>query len=284
MFNPDFTRIIESDFQSYFTHNLEESFNLTSATDSRYKSNLGIWKQGFRDGVFVPQLHGAEHLQVNRWLRYIKSGNDLLRNAAHQGFWGISAYTTPKINKSLQASLHIDSPEDKAFAIERIKLATEEFRRVFGFSSQTFIPPNYTWFEDIEKILLKSRVISFQSGSVQNIVDDFGSIRKVRAHTGMHKASGIGLTIRNVDFEPSDFRSRNPVSTALKQIETAFLWKKPAIISSHRMNYVSANDPANGKRSIEALSELLRQIVKRWPDARFLSSVQLAEQIFGSNR
>jgi hypothetical protein len=61
----------------------------------------------------------------------------------------------------------------------------------------------------------------------------------------------------------------------MKQIETAFFWNKPAIISSHRVNFCGHIDPKNREIGLSALKELLQKIVKKWPDVEFMSSVEL---------
>ena len=72
---------------------------------------------------------------------------------------------------------------------------------------------------------------------------------------------------------------RTPVGYALGQVEAAFRWRKPAIISSHRVNFCGHIDPNNRQQGIAALGELLKGIVKRWPDVRFISADQLVERI-----
>ena len=62
---------------------------------------------------------------------------------------------------------------------------------------------------------------------------------------------------------------------SLKEIQTAFFWQKPAIISTHRINYVGGIDLAHRDRNLKALDLLLKNILKKWPEVEFLSSDQL---------
>jgi hypothetical protein len=70
------------------------------------------------------------------------------------------------------------------------------------------------------------------------------------------------------------------VDEAMSRINTAFLWKKPAVIGSHRLNYIGTIDPENRSRNLETLGQLLKRIVKQWPDVEFISSADLAEIIW----
>lgn len=66
------------------------------------------------------------------------------------------------------------------------------------------------------------------------------------------------------------------MSTCIRQIESAYRWGQPAIISSHRVNYMSRIDQNNREKHIELLDDLLTEILNRWPDVAFISSDQLA--------
>lgn len=83
-------------------------------------------------------------------------------------------------------------------------------------------------------------------------------------------------TVRNCLFEPALFDSIDNVSTCIRQIESAYRWGQPAIISSHRVNYMSRIDQNNREKHIELLDDLLTEILNRWPDVAFISSDQLA--------
>jgi hypothetical protein len=65
----------------------------------------------------------------------------------------------------------------------------------------------------------------------------------------------------------------------MKEISSAFFWKRPAIISSHRVNYIGAINEKNSKRGLTDLQNLLQRIVKTWPDVQFISSEQLAHRM-----
>ena len=70
--------------------------------------------------------------------------------------------------------------------------------------------------------------------------------------------------------------SKNEVKLrTIKAIKAAFFWKKPAIISTHRLNYIGKIHPYNRKKNLELLKGLLNKIILKWHDVEFLTSDQL---------
>ena len=86
--------------------------------------------------------------------------------------------------------------------------------------------------------------------------------------------------VRNCVFEPSQKPAGfDNVGECLKDIQNAFFWKKPAIITAHRLNFVGYINPENRDRNLKMLKELLSSILKKWPDAEFMTSPQLGNLI-----
>ncbi|MFO0180642.1 MAG: hypothetical protein ACK517_02550, partial [bacterium] len=88
--------------------------------------------------------------------------------------------------------------------------------------------------------------------------------------------------VRNVVFEPTTSPA-TAVARALQQIQAAFFWNKPAIISSHRVNFCGQIDESNRKHSLEALQSLLQEILARWPDVKFLTAEELTRLILATS-
>jgi hypothetical protein len=53
------------------------------------------------------------------------------------------------------------------------------------------------------------------------------------------------------------------VGECLKDIQNAFFWKKPAIITSHRLNFIGFIHPENRERNLKQFRELLRNHIKK---------------------
>ena len=57
------------------------------------------------------------------------------------------------------------------------------------------------------------------------------------------------------------------------------MWHKPATISTHRVNYVGFLHPENRERTLHKFEELLRTMLKKWPDIEFMTSMELGDLI-----
>jgi hypothetical protein len=99
---------------------------------------------------------------------------------------------------------------------------------------------------------------------------------KKEPHTFWEKdTSGLRFNIRNTHFEPVLNENKDWINRCLQDISNAFLFNKPAIISSHRINYISSISEQNGKKGLADLKKLLKEILKRWPDIEFVSTADL---------
>ena len=85
--------------------------------------------------------------------------------------------------------------------------------------------------------------------------------------------------IRNVVFEPTEDRGIDWVEFTMKQIETAFRWKRPAIISSHRVNFCGHIEEMNREKGLLTLKKLLENIVTKWPDVEFMAADELGDLV-----
>jgi len=83
-------------------------------------------------------------------------------------------------------------------------------------------------------------------------------------------------------FEPSSRKYTDPVGSCLKEIAIAFAWNKPAIICSHRVNFIGSVDLNNRIRNIGLFKQLLFEIIKKWPEVEFMSSDNLGMYISSS--
>ena len=63
----------------------------------------------------------------------------------------------------------------------------------------------------------------------------------------------------------------------------AFKFHKPAIISTHRVNYIGVHDGSNRMNGLNNLRRLLANIRKTWPDIEFMTTDQLGYIIDGIN-
>ncbi len=86
-------------------------------------------------------------------------------------------------------------------------------------------------------------------------------------------------------LEPSLFNLEvdDWVSSCLSDIDIAFKMKKPAIICTHRLNYVGFLDKNNRDENLILLNKLINGVLDKWPNVEFLNSKDLGRDICESN-
>ena len=269
MGNPDFDKIAASNFTEFHYERFTETFKKYP----KHKNNLALYNQGQSECIFHPQLHGREHLQYKRWLRVLQSNNE----PAHFCF-KLGATYSGQGDYSFMEAYDWDSPTDIPEQIEVLQDATNIFRETFGYSSKSFIAPCYNWDPLIEPVLKKNGVTWLQGIRSQMIpTGTFEKYTPLRHYFGKTNSIGLRYNVRNCFFEPSIAPERDFVNSCLAQISNAFFRNKPAVICSHRINYVGFINEKNRDRGLHDLDQLLKAIVKKWPDVRFITTDQLSQ-------
>ncbi len=271
--NPDFIRIEQSGFKNYFSE-------LNTSTYHRYYGNSKIEKiikEGMELGIYKPQLHGREHVNISRWMKLLRENDEITRKAFDLRLFGISGHTFKIPRPSLMAAFDGGDDEIEFDFEEIITDAIRDFQTLYGFKPETFIAPNYVWDEKIEIILLKNNIRFLQGGATQILPSIAGNPHKHKKnYLGKKNKNGQMYMVRNANFEPSSDPNKDWVNSTLSEINNAFIWRKPAIINTHRVNYVSNINPANSDKTLKLFVELLSQIIKRWPDVEFMTSDELS--------
>lgn len=276
--NPDFERIEANGFSRY-------EFELFPETAKRFSGSLGIhqlWKQGINERLLVPVFHGREHLNVQRWMRLLQQGNETLRVAFRHGVSTVSRDKQGAALPDLRAAFDIDAPADLKYLETVIIEGLDHFEQLFGFRSTFFIPTNGPFNNNLEPLLAREGVKYMGTGKVQYEPLGGGRFKKHFRYIGKRNHIGLTYLTRNCFFEPNSWeqpRDRDWVGTCLKEIEIAFRWHKPATISSHRVNYMGTINPDNRFNGLQKLDILLTEILKRWPEAEFLTSKELGDLI-----
>ena len=275
--NPDFDRIKASGFAEYHA----EPSLITASGIPGAEGNLEVWQQAIDAGICEPQSHGREHLNIQRWMRALQSEEDpVTRMAFEDRMFGISGHVVPERRESFLAALDTTLESDPADPETIISEALSGFQQIFGFPSRSFIAPNYVWSDAVESILQRHGVDYIQSGRMQWYPAHDGS-RRLRRRRFLGKTNDLGqcYLVRNVDFEPSSNSSMDWRDHTLAQIRLAFRMRKPAIISTHRVNYMGGLDSSNRDRGLQHIQKLLQAIVKRWPEVEFISTTELGDII-----
>lgn len=274
--NPDFEKIKTADFQQYHFEPFTET--LKKYPDS--SKVMEYYFNGLESGVFQVQFHGREHVHINNWLRSLREKDKLFLDAFDNEMFTCSRGGQSNCNLERLDAMAAFDQKDFETVVESIRSGTKLFQSTWGFSSKSIIAPCYTWNSEIEKIFHENGYDYIQGGRVQKQpVFNSQSNTIKRKFTGQKNRYQQRFMIRNVMFEPATDHNKDWISEALKEIEVAFLWRKPAVISSHRLNYIGRLCRSNQEKNLESLKDLLNEIISRWPEVEFLSSDQLGDLI-----
>jgi hypothetical protein len=274
--NPDFDKIKASNFEKYYY----EIFTDTLSSYSEHSNVFDYWKYGIQMGIFKPQLHGREHLNVELWMKNLRNNSEETMFAFDNKMYGISSEISKEDRKSYMAALNFQDSSEIEYQKTILREAQDIFLQKFGIKSKSFIAPNYVWSPQIEETLKDIGVEFIQSSRNQILPDaELRKIKKIRHFTGQRNKYNQIYLVRNCIFEPATSKTKNHVDDCLGQIEASFRWKKPAIIASHRLNYIGYIDENNRNRNLSLFDNLLKRIIEKWPDVEFMSSDELGELI-----
>ena len=273
--NPDFEKIKADGFNIY--HN--EIITRTFSKYPKHSNCFNLWQQGIRSNIFYPQYHGREHLNVSLFMEDLRRGVPEALYAFNNQMPGCIKKGHENIGNDYIEATKYNSDKDKEDKLKIFLNGLEVFENLFGYKSRSMIAPNYIWSPDFDKSVFDKGIEYFQG--IRKICEP-GNKRKPIYHShflGQENYLGQKYLIRNAFFEPSLARINKDftVKSCISDISAAFGMKKPAIISSHRVNFVGFIDPVNRDTSLVLFKELLSVALKKWPDIEFLTSVQLGE-------
>jgi len=232
-------------------------------------------------------LHCREHLNIARWMTALQKGKKDAVTAFQHETIGIYASFCPENMFGYMDGLNMDSREELVNMRRILQDAMTQFEDVFGYRSKTFVAPCFVWNRDIEKILHEEGVKGLQSGGLWQLVTDYTPgtkrLKRVLHYCGQRNKYKQVYLVRNCEYEPAYHQDpQRCVERALQQVDHAFRNRKPAIINSHRFNYISTINSQNAERNLKGLETLLCEIVKKYPDVEFLSSDRLLEHMIGN--
>jgi hypothetical protein len=273
--NINFEAIAENGFQDYVYELLPETYKkLTEIDSNSYEGTWKLWNEGIEKGLMKPQFHGREHFNLKVFNEKLKQGDhELITALKNRSYTSISntGYSTISYTAAFEFDKFIENNDFESI----IKDGLKRFEEVYGYKSLHFNPPGGREHPVIHKYLKKNGVKYLDTQFIKHEHQGEEKWKRIINHTGKRNNLGMTYLVRNIVFEPT-MKGTDWVDFSMKQIETAFLWNKPAIISSHRVNFCGHIDPKNREIGLAALKELLQKIVKKWPDVEFMSSVDLA--------
>jgi hypothetical protein len=268
--NPDFEKIRENGFQKY----VYEPFPETCKKYNGCGNTFQLYKEGIENRIFVPQFHGREHLNVPVWMKALQTKNTETHLAFNEGMWAF----VPKQNLweglEYEAAFQLSDISELETHKEILKEGLALFEILFGYRADYFVPPNGHINNELNTTCFEEGIKFRSSAKIQIEPAGNGIIKKKIHWLGQMEKSGIRYITRNCFFEPSS-GGKDWVDSCLNDIKIAFRWHKPAIISSHRVNYIGAHDATNRNNGLKQLNMLLSSVKKNWPEVEFMSTSQL---------
>lgn len=273
MANPDFDKIDPIN-DAYF-------FEPFTDTYKRYYPDQNVFscvQDGIKSSCFVPQLHCREHMNVNRWMNDLKQQKYDTVIAFQNHMIGTGASFSQENPFGYMDAFNSNFTSDAELS-NVVHEAMELFENTFGKKSETFVASCFVWNDALEKALCEVGVRGIQSGCWQNLpvcTEEGNALRRKLRFTGQKNRIGQVYTVRNCTYEPA--YQQTPMKSAkecLDQIMRAFHNRKPAIINSHRFNYIGSINRENARENLKGLSWLLQTIIENIPDAEFISTAEL---------
>lgn len=268
--NPDFEKIRQSGFARYFYE------PLTDTLERYYPCHrvFDYWLDGIRNRLFVPQFHGREHLNVAAWMNALGQNDSHTHAAFAEGCWGFS--NRHRYNVRYQAAFDVSDPAEIETHHSIVRDGLDLFEKLMGYRARFFVPPNGPINNSVEQTAAACGIAFMSASKVQHEALGLGKTRRRLHYLGQRNIYGQRYITRNCFFEPSQ-PGRNWVESCLNEISIAFRWHKPAVISSHRVNFVGGLQEENRRNGLEQLELLLQNILRRWPETEFMTSEELGD-------
>jgi hypothetical protein len=279
--NPDFSAIKHAKFQQYFSESVTE-------TRARYggRTNVAdLIQEGIEQRVYEPQFHGKEHLNIKAWMRCLRQAEAFPAThlAFKHGISGLHPWMAKEDRIDFQAAFHLANKDELPFLRQVLKEGIAGFKTEYKMAPTYFVPPNGPYHNLLDDDLKTLGIKYLCAAKNRQQPEGDGQYSRHFHYLGQQLENGITMLTRNVVFEPAIVPNQERlIENTLADMASAFFFRKPVIISSHRVNYVGGIDPENREKGFSSLAELLRRALRRWPDITFMSSAQLGQFINAS--
>lgn len=270
--NPDFEKIEAAKRQEYHYELITETYKRNPHTEKSFS----LFQEGIEKRMLIPQFHGREHLNTIRYMEAINSKSEKEKLAFES-----KAFISGKLENDpyhyplgYMAAFNWSNKEEAELLKAIVKDGLTLFNQIFGFQSISFVASQTIWSKDIHPVLAQNGVKLLVGQQLSPLGNNKNKL--INNHWGSKNKEDQIHWRRNCTFEPSRNQDYDWVNRALQEIEIAFRWGKPAVINSHRVNYIGSIFPENRDQSLKKLKTLLKEVQKRWPDVEFIDTERLA--------
>lgn len=273
--NPDFAKIIADDYKNYYF----ETFDHT-LTKVYGKEIIDLWKEGIKQNIFVPEYHGREHYNFPLLMKFLQEDAYRIREAFKEGVVHVPVGDGLIRNiGGLAPTYYYDSKEQLEMLGTSLIDGLKIFENILGYEATVFVPPNGIFNKTLEKFIADTSIKAIIVDRKRREPDGAGNIntKSYAFQFGSVNENQQIYYSRNCKFEP--VQNGYSRKECLSNIEAAFKWGKPAVLSTHRINFVSALDEENSKRNLSEFEALLKLVSTKWPDVEFVTSAELVDII-----
>lgn len=273
--NINFEKMQETGFKEYHSELLPETFDkLSSQQPDAYDGAWEMLKEGISKKLLVPLFHGREHLNLKVLEEKLaKKDHEVVTALKNRSYTSIQSNGDHSV--STMAAFDFWEFEENERFKDIIRDGLHAFEKVYGYRPDHFNPPGGKLHSTLHQILKESGINYLDMPLIKREHQGKGRYKNEFNYTGKSNDWGQTYLVRNIVFEPTDDRGVDWVSYTMKQIESAFRWNRPAIISSHRVNFCGHIKEENRVTGLKALEELLKKITERWPEVEFMAANEL---------
>jgi len=239
-----------------------------------FAAHLKAMLAGRDRNVFAPQLHGAahywppalmhaaaEHEEVCTWLTTPASLETESLPSALQSRW-TDASRLPSVSLSEGATRLAVSEEAEAYV------------RILGEPPRVAVPPTFIWNRTVERAWAEAGIhCVITPGRRYEARNEAGDLigPNMPIRNGERGEGGMIYLVRDAYFEPA---YGHRAERALAALATKLTQGRPCLLETHRFNFTGRQADA----AVAEVDRLLTQALARFPDLRFSSCAELAEQ------
>src|SRR5690554_2604188 len=173
--NPDVYRIIDNNYSSYKYIDYHQVVKEQNIGDSIFD----LWEEGIDLGIFKPQYHGREHVNVPKLMELLQSDNQIVKESFEMGFYH------PKLNEykeyqNLRRAFYFDNEIEKNIIRDGLVEGFDIFEKIFKYKPTVFCPSNGTFHPDFKEVMIAKGIKTFVESGVRYIPKGNGKIDSER--------------------------------------------------------------------------------------------------------
>ena len=274
--NPDFEKIKSDNYKNYYF----EEFPITYQRYYPNNNTLNLVKKATEENLVLPQFHGREHVNASYWLQCLNEKDPVFLKAFENSFYGITPDIYSKSVRNIQAVFDFRNDAEYEFSANSLKEGLFIFEKIFKFKSKSIIPNNYIWHPSFNSTLVNCGIEFIQGGKKVLLPLRKNEIKRrtITRGNGKYESNKLISLVRNIGFEPSFVEENHKKKLIIETVQNckiAFSLGIPAVISIHRINFVSGKNNSNRTENLILFENLLQLLIEQIPDIEFWDTTEL---------